>query len=79
MQYERRKGEKPIPDNYKSLLNEAQIIALNRLTAFGWNLKFVRRPLFQEPVPVLWNAHGNKIALLEEDGKLNMKPDIKIR
>ena len=42
-------------------------------------VSFVRKPLFQEPVPVVFSAEGDKIGILEEDGRINMEPDIKVR
>jgi len=35
--------------------------------------------LFQEPVAVVFSAEGNKIGILEEDGRINMEPDIMVR
>jgi hypothetical protein len=35
--------------------------------------------LFQETVPVVCSAEGDKIGILEEDGRINMEPDIKVR
>jgi hypothetical protein len=79
MDSERRKGDKPIPNNLKGTLNEAQLIALPNLERFGWELRFVRRPLFQETVPVVCNAEGTMIGVLEEDGRLNLQSAVQIR
>lgn len=79
MDREKRKGEKPIPDNLNKLLNPIQMAALRQIEGFGWQLRFVRRPLFQDPVPVVYSADGTKIGLLEEDGRLNMEVEIKVR
>ncbi len=76
---EKRKREKPIPDDLESVLNEHQLLALHRIENFGWQLHFVRRPLFQAPVAVIINNEGDSIGVLEEDGRINMEPDIKIR
>ncbi len=76
---EKRKGETPIPDDLESLLSEHQLLALRRVEGFGWQLKFVRRPLFLAPVIIIMNNDGDSIGVLEEDGKINMEPDIKIR
>lgn len=32
-----------------------------------------------QPVPVVFSAEGDKIGILEEDGRINMEPDIKVR
>ena len=79
MERERRTGQEPVPQNVTELLNEIQLLALRRVESFGWKLQFIRRPLFQEPVPVVIDAEGQKIGILEEDGRINMEPDIQLR
>jgi hypothetical protein len=49
------------------------------IEGYGWRLHFIRRPLFQEPVPVVIDGDGRKIGILEEDGTLNREPDIIVR
>ncbi|MEW8014503.1 MAG: hypothetical protein AB2807_06900 [Candidatus Sedimenticola endophacoides] len=46
---------------------------------FGWELKFIRRPLFQEPVAVMVDPSGKICGVLEESGELNRDSDIVIR
>ncbi len=79
MSDDKRKGDKPIPDNIKEYLNDAQLVALQKIEGFGWNLVFIRRPLFQEPVAVVTNPDGSSIGILENDGKVELEPDIEIR
>jgi len=79
MDIEKRKGDKPIPDRLEDVLNDVQMLALRQIERFGWQLRFVRKPLFQEPVPVVFSADGDKIGILEEDGRINMEADIKVR
>jgi hypothetical protein len=79
MDSEKRKGDKPVPDRLEEVLNEMQMLALRQIEGFGWQLRFIRKPLFQEPVPVVFSAEGDKIGILEEDGRINMEPDIKLR
>lgn len=79
MDSEKRKGVKPVPDRLEDVLNEMQMRALHQLERFGWQLRFVRKPLFQEPVAVVFSAEGDKIGVLEDDGRINMEPDIKLR
>ncbi|MES9943796.1 MAG: hypothetical protein ABW080_02425 [Candidatus Thiodiazotropha sp.] len=79
MVQDNRKGDKPIPDNLKEVLNNLQIMALQKAEGFGWKLKFVRRPLFQEVLPVISNPSGDKIGVLECNGEINMHPETKIR
>jgi hypothetical protein len=79
MDSEKRKGDKPVPDRLEEVLNEMQMLALHKIEGFGWQLRFVRKPLFQEPVPVVFSAEGDKIGVLEEDGRINMEADIQVR
>jgi len=76
---DKRKGEKPVPDDIKNYLNQAQLGELHKIEGFGWNLVFVRRPLFQETVVVVTDADGGSIGVLEEDGRLNLDPGIETR
>jgi hypothetical protein len=76
---EKRKGDRPIPGNLKDLLNVMQQITLSEIGKFGWELRFVRMPLFQEAVPVVFSGDGDQIGVLEEDGRLNLQPNIEHR
>jgi len=76
---EKRKGERPIPDNLEDVLNVMQQITLSEIGKFGWELRFVRMPLFQEAVPVVFSGNGDQIGVLEEDGRLNLQPNIEYR
>jgi len=60
-------------------LTPAQLDALTTLEFFRWELRFVRRPLFQDPIPVVFNRDGKRYAVLEPDGSLNENPGFKIR
>jgi len=79
MDSEKRDQEKPIPDNLEDILSEFQLMALHRIESFGWELKFVRRSPGHDPIPVIVSDDGNKIGVLEDDGRINMEPDIIIR
>lgn len=76
---ERRKTEPPPPRLLERDLNEDQIATLRSLESFGWELKFVRRKLFQPPVPVVFDGDRKKFAILEADGTLNESPGFDIR
>jgi len=60
-------------------LNEAQRATLNELERFGWELKFIRRPLFQESVPVVFDRERKAYAALRPDGTLDDRPAFDIR
>ncbi len=75
MDQDKRKGMKPVPDNLEEVLSMAQIRTLHSMQGFGWDLQFVRRPLFQETTAVLINQEGDKIVVLEADGSTEEIPD----
>ncbi len=76
---DRRKGDKPVPDNLEEYLNDFQIQALRRLESLGYKLRFVRRPLFKDVIAVVSNPQYHKIGMLKEDGSLDVFPDIQLR
>jgi hypothetical protein len=76
---DKRKGEKPIPNDIHNYLNEAQDAVLNKIQEFGWSLQFIRRPLFREPIVIAANAKGDAFGVLEVDGHFNTEPDILLR
>jgi hypothetical protein len=63
----------------KRELNEEQRLALAELEKFGWELKFIRRPMFQEPVAVVFDSERRNYAVLRPDGTLDEKPGFNIR
>ncbi len=76
---EKRKGESPIPDNLDDYLNDDQLQALAQIKNFGWQLKFVRRPLFQQPVAVIINTDGDRLGTLESDGRIELQGNFDLR
>lgn len=76
---ERRIGVDAIPTDIKSQLTALQRHALASLEGFGWSMKFVRRPLFQDHVIVLVDPSGKQHAILHEDGSIDRDIDIAIR
>jgi len=79
MSEEKRKGDKPIPDDVERYMNQVQLSGLHKIEGFGWKLKYVRRPLFQDSVIIVTDADGRTLGVLEEDGRLNLEPDIETR
>ena len=79
MDIERRNKGKQSLENSNEVLNDSQLLALNKMEGFGWVLAFIRKPLFQNIVPVLFHPDSKKLAILDNDGALNIKPDIKFR
>jgi len=79
MSDEKRKGDKPVPDDVKNYLNNAQLAELHKIEGFGWNIKYLRHPLFQDPVVFVSSADGKSIGILEDDGRLNLEFDHETR
>lgn len=79
MEYEKRQKQDPIPNKLEEHLNAEQMLALRQVESFGWSLKFVRRPPFQESVTVITGPGGKPIGVLETDGTITKDPDIIIR
>jgi hypothetical protein len=63
----------------RSDLNAAQLDTLGDLERFGFVLKFVRRPMFQPSIPVVFDTELKTYAILEIDGTLNENPPFVIR
>ena len=60
-------------------LTPAQLDALVTLEQFSWTLRFVRRPMFHAPIPILFSPDGQRFVVLEADGAINENPGFKIR
>ena len=76
---ERRRSEGRPGNAMKRELNQDQSLALAELEKFGWELKFIRRPMFQNPVAVVFDSDRKNYAVLREDGTLDEKPGFEIR
>lgn len=76
---ERRSANPRPPARLLRELNEAQRLTLTSLEKFGWELKFIRHPLFLPAVPVVFDPDHRKFAVLEDDGSLNEDAALKLR
>ncbi|GHD69497.1 hypothetical protein GCM10007164_12840 [Luteimonas padinae] len=76
---ERRRDTPSDPAALRAGLTPGQLKALETLEQFKWTLKFVRRPMFLDPVPVVFDRTGERWAVLEPDGSLNESPGFKLR
>lgn len=76
---EKRKGGSAVPEDLEAYLNTAQITALRQIESFGWELTFVRRPMFLEPVAVITNPEGNRVGTLEADGRIDLQQNFTMR
>ncbi len=76
---ERRHQPSTTSRKLEHLLNAEQLVTLRSLESFGWELKFVRLPLFQDPVPIVFDGSRERFAILRPDGTLDEDPRIDIR
>ncbi len=79
MDNDKRTGQQAVPDNLEDWLTPEQMQMLHQIESFGWKIKFIRRPVFQDPIIVLVSDNEKKIGVLEKDGRINMDPDITLR
>lgn len=76
---DKRGTQEPVPQNLRSSINDSQYRALMCLKRFGWQLAFVRRPLFESATVVILSPEGKQYALIEEDGSLDLNPSMVLR
>jgi len=79
MQHDKRKGGDAIPANLRQVLTASQAKTLDEIGRLGWKLRFVRQPLFMDPVPVVSNASDDQIGVLDPDGKIQIDPEYRLR
>lgn len=77
---ERRKGAPKMDDaTLLAGLTPEQQATIHTMETFHWRLKFVRRPLFKIPIPVLFNRAGDRYVVVREDGTIDENPALKLR
>ena len=77
---ERRKGAPKLDDaTLLAGLTPEQQATIHTMETFHWRLKFVRRPLFKIPIPVLFNREGDRYVVVNEDGTIDEQPALKLR
>ncbi len=76
---ERRSGAVQDPVALRAGLTAEQLDALSTLEQFRWTLRFVRRPLFRAPIPIVFSPDGSRFIVIEDDGSVNENPGFKIR
>ena len=60
-------------------LNAAQQMTLQDIESFGWELKFVRRPVSVLAVPVVFGPDGKTVGILDQNGRLNTDVKVTVR
>jgi hypothetical protein len=76
---DKRGAEAAIPSDLASYVSDMQMLAIKQLENFGWQLAFVRRPLFLEPMVVVKNSKSLQYALLETDGTIMLEHGLMLR
>ena len=76
---ERRRFSTPDPSGLRAGLTPAQLVTLEAMEIFRWRLAFVRRPLFQAPIPVLFDKDDSRHVVILEDGTLDEHPTLRLR
>lgn len=76
---DRRRMSNASPSMLRAQLNEAQLMTLRELERFGWEIQFVRRPLFQDPIPVVVDGDRKTYAVLTPEGELDESPGFNLR
>lgn len=73
---DKRGTQDPVPAQLDHYLTTMQQQSLEQLADFGWQLAFVRRPLFAKPTVVLISPEAKQYATLEDEGSLNLEPGL---
>lgn len=60
-------------------LTAQQLHTLETMSHFGWTLRFVRRPLFQPPVPVAFDRNRERFVVVGPDGSIDDAPALQLR
>ena len=79
MDKEKRKEGVAIPANLEEVLNEVQRQALPGIEYSGWKPLFLRKPMFKTPELVVRNSNDGRIGIMDENGRIRIQADIKVR
>lgn len=67
------------PVALRSGLSRAQLDTLQTMESFRWRLAFVRWPVFEAAIPVLFNRDGTRYVVIREDGSIDEHPTLRLR
>jgi hypothetical protein len=76
---ERRGKLERVPPELRNRLNPDQSITLRMIQKFGWELAFVRHPIFEPSMPVVLSPCRQRCAIILDDGELELNPGIAVR
>jgi hypothetical protein len=75
---DRRRCRPQTTQDFRAMLNTAQLVQLAQLEHEGWKLRFVRQRPSQLPVTVL-GSRDNSHAVLHPDGRLEYSTTLTLR
>jgi hypothetical protein len=75
---DRRRCRPQTTQDFRALLNTAQLVQLSQLEREGWTLRFVRQQPSRLPVPVL-SMRDTSHAVLHPDGRLEISTTLNLR
>ena len=67
---EKRGSQPEVPFGYEALLTDGQRHRIDTCRGFGWELHFIRRPLFLSPTVVMVDADNHKTWQVTDEGEL---------
>ena len=76
---DRRSDQEAIPKDIMLTLTQDQLISLETLEFFGWELQFIRRSDPNNRLFVFWHREYNDYACMDETGDVTIEPEIKVR
>ena len=69
---DKRGRQAEIPFGYEALLTEEQRRRIDVCRSFGWELYFIRRPLFMSPTVVMVDSDNSRTWQINDDGELEL-------
>ena len=69
---DKRGRQAEIPFGYEALLTEEQRHRIDVCRSFGWELHFIRRPLFMSPTVVMVDSDNSRTWQINDDGELEL-------
>ncbi len=76
---DKRNGMAPVPVYYKPMLTARQLLALDKIRQYGWELYFIRRLGARKALVVVRNRIKNVVGVLEKGGNIDLKAKIRLR
>lgn len=68
-----------LPRPIQNYLNQPQMNCLRRMELLDWRLLFVRREHCNPPLVVLRHKDSGALAVLDDQGRLNLNPRMSLR